>query len=87
MAVSFLLGFLVRPMAAIGILFVLHIWLGLYRHPNEWPWQYFFLAFVMGFFIVTKAGRSLGLDAMLSRRPVGPFAGEGVIARLYRRVA
>lgn len=87
LAVSFILGFFVRPMAAIGMVFVLHIWLGLYHHPNEWPWLYIFLIFVQGFFLVHAAGRSLGLDALLSRKPFGPFAGDGAIARLYRRVA
>ena len=87
LAVAFILGFLVRPMAIIGMLFVAHLWLGLYRHPDEWPWTYVFLIFVQAFFLLTNAGKSLGLDGLLSRKPVGPFAGEGVIARFYRRIA
>lgn len=87
LAISFMLGFLVRPMAGIAILLVLHIWLGLYRHPHEWPWNYMFLAFVHGFLVVNNAGRSLGLDAMIAREPFGPFAEDGRIARIYRRVA
>jgi uncharacterized membrane protein YphA (DoxX/SURF4 family) len=87
LAISFLLGFLVRPAAIIGMLFVLHIWLGLYHHPTEWPWLYIFLVFVQGFFVVTNAGQSLGLDALLSRERIGPFAGDGWIAWLYRRLA
>ena len=85
LAVSFMLGFLVRPMAAIGMLFVIHLWLGLYRHPGEWPWLYIFLIFVQGFFLMNAAGRSLGLDALMARRPWGPFKGNGPIASLYRR--
>jgi uncharacterized membrane protein YphA (DoxX/SURF4 family) len=87
LAVAFLLGILVRPFAVVGMLFVVHLWLGLYHHPQEWPWLYVFLIFVQGFFFINHAGRSLGLDALLARRPVGPFAGEGLVARLYRRVA
>jgi uncharacterized membrane protein YphA (DoxX/SURF4 family) len=87
LSVSFLLGFLVRPMGIVGMLFVLQIWLGLYHHPTEWPWLYIFLVFVQGFFVVTNAGKSLGLDALLSRRSIGPFAGDGWIARVYRRLA
>ena len=87
MGVSFILGFFVRPVAAIGMLFTLQLWLGLYRHPGEWPWLYIFLVFVQGFFLLHNAGRSLGLDALLAREPVGPFVGDGLIARLYRRVA
>lgn len=87
LAVSFMLGFLVRPMAVIGMLFVVHLWLGLYRHPGEWPWLYIFLIFVQGFFLMHGAGKSLGLDALMKRRPWGPFKGDGALAALYRRVA
>ena len=85
--IAFILGFLVRPMAAIGMLFVAQLWLGLYRQPEEWPWLYVFLIFTLGFFVVTSAGKSLGLDALLARSQLGPFKGEGLIARLYRTVA
>jgi hypothetical protein len=85
LAVSFILGFLVRPMGVIGMLFVAHLWLGLYRQPEEWPWLYVFLIFVQGFFVVTNAGRSLGLDGLIARSDVGPFAGKGFFARMYRR--
>jgi len=86
LAIAFILGFLVRPMGVIGMLFVAHLWLGLYMHPAEWPWLYIFLIFVQGFFVLNSAGTSLGLDALLARAPAGPFAGDGVVARLYRRV-
>ncbi len=87
LAVSFALGFCVRPVAAIGILFVLQLWFGLYLHPNEWPWTYIFLMFLQAQFLMNNAGRSLGLDAMLARKPFAPFAGDGPIATLYRRFA
>jgi hypothetical protein len=74
-------------MGVIGMLFVTHLWLGLYRDSGEWPWLYVFLIFVQGFFVLNNAGRSLGLDAVLARAPVGVFAGDGILARLYRRVA
>ena len=87
MAIAFILGFLVRPMAVIGMLFVTHLWLGLYLNQAEWPWLYIFLIFVQGFFFLNNAGRSLGLDALIARAPFGPFAGEGAIGRLYRKIA
>jgi hypothetical protein len=68
LAVAFILGFMVRPLAVIGMLFVAHLWLGLYRNPDEWPWTYVFLIFVQGFFFLNAAGRSLGLDALLLQR-------------------
>jgi uncharacterized membrane protein YphA (DoxX/SURF4 family) len=87
LAVAFMLGFLVRPLAVIGMVFVVHLWLGLYHHPQEWPWLYVFLIFVQGFFLINNAGRSLGLDATLARAPFAPFAGSNIIARAYRVLA
>jgi hypothetical protein len=87
LAVAYILGFLVRPIGVVGMLFVTHLWLGLYRQPEEWPWLYVFLIFVQGFFVVTNAGKSLGLDAVIARTPLPPFAGDGVLARVYRKVA
>jgi uncharacterized membrane protein YphA (DoxX/SURF4 family) len=87
MAIAFILGFLVRPAAVIGMLFVTHLWLGLYLNQAEWPWLYVFLIFVQGFFFLNNAGMSLGLDALLARAPWGPFARDGVIGRLYRKIA
>lgn len=87
MGIAFILGFMVRPAALVGILFTLQLWLGLYLHPHEWPWLYAFLIFVQAFFIIHRAGNSLGLDALLARNPVGPFAGDGFVARMYRRFA
>src|SRR5262249_14566170 len=87
LAVSFILGFFVRPMAVVGMLFVIHLWLGLYRQPEEWPWLYVFLIFVQGFFFVTAAGKSLGLDGVIARKEGGPLSGDGFFARAYRRLA
>ena len=87
LGVAFILGILVRPMAAVGMLFTLHLWLGLYKHPGEWPWLYLFLVFVQAFFLLNSAGKSLGLDALMTRKPWGPLKGDGALAALYRRVA
>ena len=67
-AVSLILGLGVRLTGLLAIVFVVNLWIGLYRHPAEWPWNYVFLAFLMGAFSLHAAGRSLGLDAMLRRR-------------------
>jgi len=76
-AVSLMLGIGVRLVAAIAAVYSLHLWLGLYRHPAEWPWNYMFLAIVHVQFAVYAAGRSLGVDAMIRRR-----ATSNVITRL-----
>jgi hypothetical protein len=85
LGVAFMLGVAVRPMAVVGILFTLQLWLGLYQHPHEWPWQYFFLIFTMGFFFVTRAGMSLGMDGLLARKV--PSSNDGMLMKLYRRFA
>lgn len=66
-SVSLMLGFMVRISSVLAILFTLHIWLGLYLHPHEWPWLYIFLVMVHGQFAISGAGRSLGLDARMYR--------------------
>ena len=58
----------VRLFALLAVGFSLHLWLGLYRHPAEWPWNYVFLAVVLALFVNYAAGRSLGADALLRRR-------------------
>jgi hypothetical protein len=63
-----MLGFGVRLFALLAVGFSLHLWLGLYRHPGEWPWNYVFLAIVLALFVAHAAGRSLGADALLRRR-------------------
>lgn len=62
LAVSFILGVAVRPLAVVGALYALCLWLGLYRHPSEWPWEYIFLAIAQAQFAIYGAGRYLGLD-------------------------
>jgi uncharacterized membrane protein YphA (DoxX/SURF4 family) len=73
-AVSLILGFGVGFFSALATLFCLHLWLGLYQHPSEWPWTYVFLALLHVQFVASSAGRSLGLDALLHRRDVTGFA-------------
>ncbi|MGB8671933.1 MAG: hypothetical protein WCD29_19470, partial [Pseudolabrys sp.] len=70
-AVSLMLGFSVRLVAIVAAAYSLHLWLGLYRHPAEWPWNYMFLAIVHVQFAVYAAGRSLGLDELIRRRTPG----------------
>lgn len=82
MAVSLLLGLAV-PLAGLGgILFMLNLWVGLYHSAAEWPWNYVFLIMVHAFFILDRAGRSLGLDATLAR--FGWGARRDLPARAWR---
>jgi uncharacterized membrane protein YphA (DoxX/SURF4 family) len=66
-AICLMLGFGVRAASLLAIGFVLQLWLGLYHVDYEWPWLFWFMVFTLGWFIVHRAGRSLGLDAILLR--------------------
>jgi hypothetical protein len=78
LAVSYILGAFVRPLGIVGALFAAHLWLGLYRQPEEWPWLYVFLIFVQAFFVVTNAGKSLGLDALIAHKSSGLLADKSI---------
>jgi len=83
MACAFILGFGVRAFGLLGMVFAAQLYFGLYRHPNEWPWQFIFIVVICWLFYVHAAGRSLGLDALIRRE--AKFAqGDGPIARLHR---
>jgi uncharacterized membrane protein YphA (DoxX/SURF4 family) len=75
-AISLILGFSVRFFGSLAVLFSMHLWLGLYLHPGEWPWNYLFLAVIHVLFVAHAAGRSLGADALLRRRGFSGLAGR-----------
>lgn len=67
-AISLMLGIFTPVAGLLGAAMAANLWLGLYNHPAEWPWTYFFLILVMGLMTATRAGRALGLDALVSTR-------------------
>jgi uncharacterized membrane protein YphA (DoxX/SURF4 family) len=83
-ATSMILGFAVRAVSVLAILFVLQLWLGIYRpgDPAEWPWSYIFLAMLMFLFALDGAGRRLGFDAWLRRHVPAVRDGKGAFGRL-----
>ena len=66
---SLLTGTLTRLGAAVGLLMALNLGVGMLAVPNEWPWSYIMLAMFHFIFLITAAGRVLGGDAWLRRRP------------------
>lgn len=88
-ATSLLLGFAVRGVGVLAILFVLQLWLGIYRpgEPAEWPWTYMFLALLLLVFVIEAAGRDLGLDALLRRNSPAVRDGKGPIGRVLQIVS
>jgi uncharacterized membrane protein YphA (DoxX/SURF4 family) len=90
-ATCLILGFGVRAIGTLAVLFSLHLWLGIYNDrgvedPDEWPWSYIFLAMTHAMFAIHAAGRSLGLDALLRRRLAEDLL-RGRSARLYQAVS
>jgi hypothetical protein len=83
-----MLGLAVRGVGILSILFVLQLWLGIYRpgDPAEWPWSYMFLALLMFMFVLDAAGRRLGLDATLRRNYPDVRDGKGPIGLLLHLV-
>jgi uncharacterized membrane protein YphA (DoxX/SURF4 family) len=83
-AVSMILGVAVRAVGIVAMLFVLQLWLGIYRpgDPAEWPWAYIFLVMLMFIFALYAAGRSLGLDAWLRRHVPAVRDGKGSWGRI-----
>jgi uncharacterized membrane protein YphA (DoxX/SURF4 family) len=83
-AASMILGVAVRAVGIVAMLFVLQLWLGIYRpgDPAEWPWAYIFLVMLMFIFALYAAGRSLGLDAWLRRRVPAVRDGKGFWGRI-----
>jgi uncharacterized membrane protein YphA (DoxX/SURF4 family) len=70
---SLLTGTLTRLGAAVGLLMALNLGVGMLAVPNEWPWSYVMLAMFHFIFLITAAGRVLGVDAWLRRRPPTGF--------------
>ena len=71
-AVSLMLGLFTRLGALLGALAAVNLYLGLYRIPAEWPWTYGFMILLQVTLLVRRAGRSLGIDAMLVRGVTKP---------------
>jgi hypothetical protein len=58
----------------------LNITTGLIRHPAEWPSAYLMLIGYSILFLSFRAGRRLGIDALLARRFEGAKP-RGLVAR------
>ena len=85
MAASFILGFGVRLFSLVAMAFATQLYFGLYRHPNEWPWEFIFIIIIAALFFLHAAGRSLGLDALL-RRP-SQMKQRGFLRLVYELVS
>ena len=69
---SLLTGTFTRLGGTIGLLMSINLGLGLLEVPGEWPWSYVMMAMWHGTFVITAAGRFLGVDYWLHRRRSKP---------------
>lgn len=65
---SLLTGTWTRLGAALGLAMSINLGIGLLAVPGEWPWSYMMMVMWHGVFLVTAAGRVLGVDAWLRAR-------------------
>jgi uncharacterized membrane protein YphA (DoxX/SURF4 family) len=63
-----LTGTWTRLAAVLGLLMSINLGIGLLEVPGEWPWSYIMMAMWHVVFLVTAAGRVLGVDGWLRRR-------------------
>ena len=86
-AVSLMLGLFVPLWSTIATLYTINLFLGLYNDPAEWPWTYVGLICAHGMFAVTRAGRSLGADAIIARVTGARVMRREPVARILRRIS
>lgn len=87
MAATLILGFATRLGGLMSMGLAFNLWIGLYHNGAEWPWEYIFIIVIGGFFVIDRAGRSLGLDAYLSRTQPLLEISPSATARLFRLVS
>lgn len=68
LGVSLIFGLFTRLGGLLGFLMALNLLLGLWEVPHEWYWTYIMLMVLQWVFLVTAAGRVLGVDARLIAR-------------------
>jgi uncharacterized membrane protein YphA (DoxX/SURF4 family) len=67
-AVTLVLGFATRLGALVAIGMAANITVGILSVPHEWGWTYVMLITLPALFLLTDAGRSVGLDAFVAPR-------------------
>lgn len=61
-----LIGFLTPLTSFAGIIFIINTFLATFGH--DWPWSYGLMLGILGVVLVTRAGRSIGIDNLLLKR-------------------
>jgi thiosulfate dehydrogenase (quinone) large subunit len=80
------LGLFTRLGALVALGMSINITLGILSVPHEWGWTYTMLIMFAALFLLTGAGRSVGVDAFLGPRLEAAGAGGNRLARLLGRL-
>jgi len=70
LGLALLIGVFTPWFSAIGIFFLANTFLATFGH--DWPWAYLLPIAILGVSILSRAGRSLGVDAWLYKRYGNP---------------
>ena len=81
-AVTLILGLFTRLGALAAVSMAVNITIGILSVPHEWVWTYVMLIMFAAVFLLTGAGRSLGVDAFLGPRLESAGAAGNRVARL-----
>jgi uncharacterized membrane protein YphA (DoxX/SURF4 family) len=65
-----LIGIFTPYTSAAGVFFILNTFLATFGH--DWPWSYATIIGILGVVMLTRAGRSLGIDNLLYNRSGNP---------------
>jgi len=81
---TLILGLCTRLGALVALGMAANITIGILSVPHEWGWTYTMLIMLAAIFLLTGAGRSLGVDAFLAPRLERAAAGGNRLAGLFR---
>ena len=82
--VTLILGLFTRLGSVVAIGMAANITIGILSVPHEWVWTYTMLIMLPVLFLLTDAGRSLGVEAFLAPRLDRAAAGGNRLARMVR---
>lgn len=83
-AATLILGLATRLGALVALGMAANITIGILGVPHEWGWTYAMLIMFAAVFLLTGAGRSFGVDAVLAPRLTRAAAGGSRVAALLR---
>lgn len=85
--ITLILGLFTRLGSIVALGMAANITIGILNVPHEWGWTYVMLITFPAVFLLTDAGRSFGLDALVAPRLERAAANGSRVARLLRWLA